>query len=391
MKCKVLLALCFFPLALFAQKEFTVTMNIKGLGYRMIKVAYQKNGKSVADTLKPFSPDRILWKGEVVEPHLVRMDVIDTSLYLRLGNAVMAPPQLQFLLTNADIKIQGNYTELFAVEIHSKDAEVSAYEKLRRKDLPIAREIWDLNKEQNRKSRMNDTAGNYQISLQVRALRKKNQELRVQFVNDHPKNFSSILILQSLTLILTPEELGAKFAMIDDMHKNSEAAKNLNTRIEGNKKTAIGKPVIQFAQTGIDGNLVDIAALKGKVILIDFWGSWCVPCRLSHPAMVKLYEKYKSRGLEIVGISNESISGQSIADQEIKWKKAVKDDGINWLHILYNPQIRDIIKEHDINGYPTKYLVDQKGNYVLKLSGNSDVLKKMLEDKLAELLPEINN
>ena len=387
MKKTVFFILFLLPIFLVAQNGFTVTMNLKGLGDHPVKVVYQKNGKNKVDTLKPLASDQIVWKGELPEPQLVIMEVIDTSLYLRVGKAIMAPPQLRFLLNNAEILMEGEAKELFAVKIQSRDAEVANYERLRMKDLPFAAEIWNLTKEQNRKTRMADTAGNYQIGLQVRALRKKNQEMRVEFVNENPKAFASILILQTLTLILNPEELGERFSKIDDKYKNSDAAISLNKRIEGNKKTAIGKPVVPFAQEGIDGNMVDIAALKGKVILIDFWGSWCVPCRQSHPAMKELYAKYKSRGLEIIGISNEWMSGKSVKDQQIVWKKAVKEDGINWLHVLFNPEIRDIVKEYDINGYPTKYLVDQNGNYILKIVGNSAEMHKMLAAKLEEILP----
>jgi thiol-disulfide isomerase/thioredoxin len=387
MKKTVFFTLFLLPILLVAQNGFTVTMNLKGLGDHSVKVIYQKNGKNKVDTLKPLTPDQIIWKGELSEPQLVIMDVMDTSLYLRVGKAIMAPPQIRFLLNNAEILIEGESKELFAAKITSKNAEVINYERLRMKDLPFSAEIWTLTKEQNRKTRAEDTAGNYQIGVQIKALRKKNQDLRVQFVNENPKAFASILVLQTLTLILNPEELGDRFSKIDDIYKKSEAAISLNKRIEGNKKTAIGKPVVPFAQEGIDGNMVDIAALKGKVILIDFWGSWCVPCRLSHPAMKELYAKYKSRGLEIIGISNEWMSGKSIKDQQIVWKKAVKEDGINWLQVLFNPEIRDIVKEYDINGYPTKYLVDQNGNYILKIVGNSTEMHKMLEAKLEEILP----
>lgn len=378
----------FLPLWVCAQSSFTVTMHIKGLGMTPIKVVYQKNGKSKLDTLRPESPDLIIWKGEVAEPHFARMDVMDTSLYLRVGKAIMAPPQLQILLANADIKIEGVYDALFAVKVKSKDLEITEYEKLRMKDLPIAEKIWELNKEQNRKARAGDTTGNYALAQDVRALRKQNQELRIQFVNEHPKNFSSILILQSLMLILKPEDMLEKFDNIDAKFKDTEAAKNLSAKIEGNRKTAIGKPVVAFAQMGADGKMVDIAALKGKVVLIDFWGSWCVPCRKSHPALKAMYAKYKSRGLEIVGVANEAVViGKSIKDQEASWRKAIKEDDINWLHILYNADIRDIVKEYDIMGYPTKYLIDQNGNYVLKIPGNSEEAHRILEAKLEELMP----
>lgn len=374
------------PFLLQAQSSFKVMMNIKGLGTNMIKVVYQKNGKSKADSLKPVSPDHIVWEGEIAEPHLVRMDVLDTSLYLRVGKAVLAPPQLQFLLKNAALQIDGEAANLFAVSIKSKDADIIEYEKLRMQDLPLAKKIWEISKEQNRKMRAGDTTGNYQLSQDVRALRKKNQELRIKFVDEHASSLTSILILQSLSLILKPEEMLAKYDRLDESVRNTDAGRNLGARIEGNRRISAGKPVLPFRQAGLDGNMVDLEALKGKVVLVDFWGSWCGPCRKSHPAMKELYAKYKSKGFEIVGISNEVITGKNLPDQEKAWKKAIAEDGITWLHVLYNPEVKDIVKEYDINAYPTKYLIDQNGNYLMKVPGNSDEIHRMLDKKLEELL-----
>jgi glutathione peroxidase-family protein len=112
-----------------------------------------------------------------------------------------------------------------------------------------------------------------------------------------------------------------------------------------------------------------------------------VPCRISHPALKKLYEKYKNKGFEIIGVSNE-VNSKNIADQDKAWRKAVKEDGINWLHILYDPQVFDAVKAYDINGYPTKFLIDQNGKFVMRILGNSEKLHSELEAKLASLLPD---
>jgi thiol-disulfide isomerase/thioredoxin len=162
-----------------------------------------------------------------------------------------------------------------------------------------------------------------------------------------------------------------------------------NLKIESNKKTAVGKPVIPFAQEGMDGSIVDIAAFKGKVVLIDFWGSWCVPCRMSHPALKDLYKKYNSKGFEIIGISNElANSTRDKKAQDIAWRKAIKEDGLPWAQILYDPAILDLVKEFDINGYPTKFLIDQNGKFLMRILGNSEKLHAELEAKLALLLPD---
>ena len=387
---KLLIFIIFvFPVLSYAQEGFTVTMRIKGLGDHQIKASIQRNGKYVIDTLTKIDTDLVVWKGKTVDPQLVRVEVMDTSLYLRVGKAVMAPPALSFLLNNTEIEIEAEAKQIFTGTIESKDPEVQLYNGIRKADLEDAKENWALQQTQNRKRNLNDTIGNYEITQRLQYLKKKNQAMRIQFLNDNPATFTSLLVLQSLFLILPISESETKFYALTEEQKNSNTGKALILKIESNKSTATGKPVIPFAQIGIDGTMVDVNAYKGKVILIDFWGSWCVPCRISHPALKELYDQYKSKGFEIIGISNEiANSNRDKKKQDIAWRKAVKEDGLSWPQILYDPAIKDIVKEYDINGYPTKFLVDQNGKFVMRILGNSERLHAELAAKLASLMPD---
>ncbi len=377
------------PFLLNAQEGFTVTMHIKGLGDHTVKVSYQRNGRYGVDTLVKQGTDLVVWKGKTEDPQLVRVEVMDTTLYLRVGKAIMPSPALGFLLANTEIEINADAKEIFTGTITSKHPDVLLYNGIRVKDLPGAIETWTLQKEQNRKRNANDTIGNFEIAQRLTVLKKMNQAMRIQFLNENPASFTNLLVLQSLFLILPVSESEAKFNQLKDEQKNSTTGKALILKIESNKRTAVGKPVIPFSQIGADGKLVDISALKGKVILIDFWGSWCVPCRMSHPALKKLYDKYKSKGFEIIGIANElANSTRDKAKQDIAWRKAIKEDGLKWLQVMYDPAIMDLVKEFDINGYPTKFLVDQNGKFVMRILGNSDKLHADLEEKLALLLPD---
>lgn len=377
------------PVLSYAQEGFTVTMRIKGLGEHQIKASIQRNGKYVIDTLTKIDTDLVVWKGKTVDPQLVRVEVMDTSLYLRVGKAVMVPPALSFLLTNTEIEIEADAKQIFIGTIESKDAEVQLYNSIRKADLEDAKENWALQQTQNKKRNLNDTVGNYDITQRLQYLKKKNQAMRIQFLNDHPATFTSLLVLQSLFLILPISESETKFYALTEEQKNSNTGKALILKIESNKSTATGKPVIPFAQIGMDGTMVDVNAYKGKVVLIDFWGSWCVPCRISHPALKELYDQYKSKGFEIIGISNEiANSNRDKKKQDIAWRKAVKEDGLTWPQILFDPAIKDIVKEYDINGYPTKFLVDQNGKFVMRILGNSEKLHTELAAKLASLMPD---
>lgn len=382
------LAFMFMPLISVAQNGFTVNIRLKGLGNHDIRVFHQKNGKYKTDTLKNAGSDLIVWKGQTPEPQIVRIEVLDTTQYLYVGRAISMPPQLSFMLTNSEINIQGSATETFAAEVRGKDPDVQAYETFHGVDIPLSREAWTLQREMNRKMNARDTVGMQAMKDKANQLRKKNQSLRSEYIDQHPKAFASICMLQSMGLLFTPEQMLAKFNSLDERLKSSATGLAVLERIESNRNTAVGKPVIPIRQPGLDGEIVDVQALKGKVVLIDFWGSWCVPCRQSHPSMKEMYATYKDRGLEIIGIANEIAGGPKPMETQLKnWKKAITDDGIQWKHILYDPAISDLVKAYDIGGYPTKFLIGKDGKFLMRLLGNSAQNHEMLKKKLEELLP----
>lgn len=384
-----LIALLLLPFLLNAQKGFEVRATLKDLGAHAVKFSYLKNGKFTVDTISPNKKGIIIWEGFTEEPQFARMEVIDSSLLLRVGKAVSSQPALMFLLDNSKIKIEGDSKYAYKSAISTKNKEILSYEKYRLVDIAGTDETWSLQKEYNRKAIEKDTAGNAAIMAKMGTIRKQYQQIRIKFIEDNPQAFASILMLQNLFLVMSVPDLDDHYNKLDDKYKNTKAAKVLYAKIESNKKTAIGKPAVNFKLPGVDGKPVELTSLIGKVVLIDFWGSWCVPCRKSHPALKELYAKYKSKGFEIVGISNESAGGSRPRDiQEKNWKKAIEEDGIDWLHVLHTPEIIDLVKEYDINAYPTKYLIDRNGKILMKILGSSESMHQLLEKKMAELFSE---
>lgn len=373
--------------ACFSQEGFLVSGNLEGLSGKKVRVNYTRNGRSKVDTLTTVNGDSFTWTGNFSEPQIVRIEVLDTSLYLRIGKAVAPPPPLMFMLANAKVEVQGDAREIFKARVSSADKEMQTYEEYRSWDIGNYDATWKLQQEHHRKTVSGDTAGNARLTAEMTALRKQNQRKRMEFIDSHPDAFASVLMMNSLILVMSNEDMQRRFEAITDRLKQSAAGQALAVKIENNKITAVGKPVVHLQQDGIDGNEVNTRNMTGKVILLDFWGSWCVPCRMSHPELKTIYERYRGRGFEIVGISNESVAGaKSKAEQTERWKKAVVEDAIPWKQVLYDPAINDIVKTYDINGYPTKILVDAQGKIVLRLLGISERNSKALEAKLQELL-----
>ena len=115
-----------------------------------------------------------------------------------------------------------------------------------------------------------------------------------------------------------------------------------------------GKQAPEISLPDLQGNLVQLSSLRGKVVLIDFWASWCVPCRKNNPSLVKLYEQYHSMGLEILGVS--------IDENAQNWKTAVEKDQLRWIQVNDNKGWNSSSTlTYEVDAIPASILIDKEG------------------------------
>ena len=138
--------------------------------------------------------------------------------------------------------------------------------------------------------------------------------------------------------------------------KASRYGKNIAEKLDVIRAIQVGKPAPDFALNDIDGNVIKLSDHKGKWVLLDFWGSWCIWCRRGNPGLVELYDKYGGKDFEIIGLAAR--------DKVEAWKKAIADDGLTWRHAYLSlTEGGDKLPEkYNVSGYPTKILVDPDGN-----------------------------
>jgi thiol-disulfide isomerase/thioredoxin len=139
------------------------------------------------------------------------------------------------------------------------------------------------------------------------------------------------------------------------------------------------------AKVKADGKPVDFASLKGKYVLLDFWGSWCRPCRASHPHLKELYAKYKDKGFEIIGIALEH--SKSLDDDRKTWQTAIEQDGLTWMQVLDNENLDKFnsVQQWEVTAFPTKILLDRDGNIIGRYVGTGNG-SAAFGEKLEELL-----
>lgn len=138
----------------------------------------------------------------------------------------------------------------------------------------------------------------------------------------------------------------------------------------------ITDPRLEIKMPGVSGDSLSLSSFKGKVVLLDFWASWCMPCRVANRSLVKLYSKYKDKGFEIFGVS--------LDESESEWKRAITKDRITWTQVI-DPRGWDAQTaiRWNVSALPTNFLINKEGKVVgYNLEG------RKLEKAIRSLLKE---
>ncbi|MBV4357606.1 TlpA disulfide reductase family protein [Pinibacter aurantiacus] len=198
----------------------------------------------------------------------------------------------------------------------------------------------------------------------------------MSFVKENKDSYvSAFAVVGSARNIMSVDELEQTYAMFSPAVKKTEDGKRVANYIQGLKSSAIGATVKNFTAVSPEGKQFDFASLKGKYVVIDFWASWCVPCRKSFPHMREVYQTFKSKDFEMLSIS--------IDKDKAAWLKAVAQENNPWVQTLDDNAVAD--KGFAITGVPTTYLIDPQGKIILKEVGFESDKKGPMELKLEEL------
>lgn len=189
-----------------------------------------------------------------------------------------------------------------------------------------------------------------------------------KYIEDYPNSFVTANILKWSMSYMKPEEAQKKYEFFSDEIKNSRLGKEIQSEIKKNLLGTPGNMAAGFQKKDINNKEISLEDFKGQYVLLDFWASWCKPCRAGNPHLIDLYSKYHKKGVEFIGIASD--------DNNIPaWHKAVKKDQIGiWKHILSGTkeQGNDIGSAYAISTLPTKILIDPKGKIIGRFGADGD-------------------
>jgi peroxiredoxin len=162
------------------------------------------------------------------------------------------------------------------------------------------------------------------------------------------------------------------FLSLPEATRNYPSAIAFKEQLETAKKTGIGRIAPEFTQNDTLDMPVSLSSFRGKYLLIDFWASWCGPCRQENPNVVKVFNQFKDRGFHVLGVSLDRPG------QKDKWMKAIHDDQLTWTHVS-DLKFWDnaVSKQYGIRAIPQNLLLDPAGKIIAKNLRGEDLVKKM--------------
>lgn len=375
MKNTMLIYLLFVAGVATAQQSgnrFVLNGTISGKDNGIMYLYYTgKDGKRVVDSSNVVN-GKFSFRGNISEPTMAYMQLKEekrnqnneTSFFMEPLVMAVSVPYNNFAVA----KLKGSKTQNEYSELAAKKAKVQERWKI----------VMDTLAAVNKRSNVE-----FQ-ELKDWVLQPYSAEMRdmdYEFFTKHPQSPVTAYQLRFYINSLSLDSLQLFYNRLGKKTQQSPDGKSLAHEIAKIRAGSPGSIAANFTTTDINGKPISLSDFKGKYVLLDFWASWCVPCRKGNPHLKELYSKYKDKGFEIIGVSDDDSKPDA-------WHKAVEKDGLPWRHVLRGfdmqklmknePNPKDISDKFGIHSLPTKILIDPNGVII----GRYDEQEKALDEKL---------
>jgi thiol-disulfide isomerase/thioredoxin len=374
---KLLLAtllLFFLPKAYCQNDSIQISGRLKGLGNKSVWISfaddagvsrsYRANANNDAFSLKV---------PRLQKPAIARFDVsISRGLNAtKDGKAVSNPaPVLDLFVFDKSIQIIGDalLVQFAKVTGDEENNTLELYKQQVKKGEMRNYEIMQTLFNGEHKTNPENSA---ELRVEAMANNKKLVDVKRDFVKNHPNAFVAVFLLTRMENLYTAGDFISTWNSLSNKYKNHPAADRIKDYIKKISATPDGSNAIDFQKVDVNGKDVRLSDFKGKTVLLDFWGSWCGPCRASNPHLKKLYEKYQSKGFEIIAIAQEQK--KLLSEARTAWLKAIEEDGLTYINVLNNDGIvkQNLVRDYNIMAFPTKILISNEGKILMRITSSA--------------------
>ena len=346
----------------YSVREYTITANLDGLEDGKAYLNTRVGGEWLAVDSVETTEGTFVFTGTVDMP-----DYYYISLEGKRG-------RLAIFIENSDITVTGYADTIYKAKItgSSVQDEYKAYSEELNK---YWEKYGEMRMELIEFRKAGDEAKASELEAEVDKIYEDIQQFSKDYVTEHPASYISPYVLRSVSYRLSGAEIEAELEKLDAALSKSGSVIELAERAEVLKRVAVGEKFLDFTQNDPDGNPVTLSSLVGEnYLLIDFWAAWCGPCRAENPNLVAVYNDYKDKGFDILGVSLDRNRND--------WLKAIEDDTLTWTQVSdLNYWKNEASKAYGINSIPSNLLLDKDGIIIEK-----NIRGEELRIKISELL-----
>lgn len=340
---------------------------IKGTidNYRGGNVVLQKLGMQsaeVIDTLSVSEQGTFTYYADIQEPSFYRLVLGGNNNFF---NFILQPKD--------ELSVSADGNNMSSTYEVSGSAENERMEELNQ-ILSKAYSKMESLKKEIQQAQMSGNVQQYQAAVtEQNKFTMQMQQQMEAFINQNPASLASFAALQNLDPNQQFDLYKKVASGLKEVAPNSPFYQSLQQQVDNMAKLAIGAVAPEIELPNPEGETVPLSSLRGKVVLIDFWASWCKPCRMENPNVVRMYRKYKDKGFEIYGVSLDKNKNA--------WVQAIQQDNLTWTHVsdlqFWNSRAA---KKYNVSGIPKTFLIDAEGKIIGK-----DLRGPSLEKKLEEI------
>jgi len=382
MKIKMLVIGMIAPIMMCAQNNqgftYTVSGDVKNIKdpAKKIVLVYSVAGKRTADTID-ITNGAFKFTGKLYEPVRANLRLlVDSAEALRMGIArrpIMARDMLTLFLDKGNIQV--NTIDSFSNSTIKGTLINDDYMTVKQKQKPFNDAYSELSKQYSSLYRAKDEAGMKQLVPKFRELEDQMNQVNKEFIKQNPNSPYAIFALNEIAgYDIDAAVVEPLFKSLPVTTQQSASGKMLADKIAIAKKTGVGMYAMDFTQNDTADVPVALSSFRGKYVLVDFWASWCGPCRAENPNVVKVFNRYRDKGFTVLGVSLDRPG------QKEKWMNAIHDDQLYWTQVS-DLKFWDnaVAKQYGIEAIPQNYLLDPQGKIIAKGIRGDELEKKLGE------------